>query len=482
MKKLLLLGLLLIISSCAKDDGENGGDNLISVTVTDLQFNQATIEWTRPSLADGTVIYEIVLNNEVIVSNRTGTSYVIRNLSPVTDYTGIVKALDETGQETFGEFSFTTRAIGATTIHNGAYGLRYQFQVDNLAASNITTITGELSISSTDIVDLSPLTDLVSIGSLKIIQTSLTNLDGLENVSVSGETRNLNIWGNDQLENISAITLRNSEFDSVRLEDNHVLQTISGIRIAENGILNLSKLPITSLSGLQTASSINFVKLDRLNNLEDISALQALTNIDNLEIRTASNLTTLNGLQNLTTCGTLQLIGLTSLLSLEELSGLISCSYLNLASLWSLQSLEGLNGITRLDKLSVYGMTTLTSLHGLHNLTEIGMTPGTYPGDRVFSIFSSNITDLTGLTNLTHVRNIAIGYCDAMTSLEGTNIINSWNINSDKRLEIFWNPVLTDYCGLSEFVQNTNLNAWSIYANAYNPSIGQITDPVECSQ
>ena len=69
-----------------------------------------------------------------------------------------------------------------------------------------------------------------------------------------------------------------------------------------------------------------------------------------------------------------------------------------------------------------------------------------------------------------------------LTSLEGTSITNSWNINSDKRLEIIWNPVLTDFCGLTEFVQNTTLNAWAIYGNDYNPSINQVMDPAECSQ
>ena len=359
-------------------------DNTMTVNIIDIQVNQATIEWTRPSLAEGMVIYDVVLENEVVGSNRTGTQFVIQNLSPLTEYSGFVKALDETGKETFGDFNFTTRAIGGTEIHIGGYGLTNQNQVESLAASNITTITGQLSISSSEVTDLSPLTDLVSIGSLRIIQTSLVNLNGLDNVTLSAEPKSLNVWGNNQLENISAITISNSEFDSVRLEDNHALQNISGIRMAENGSLNLSKLDFTSLSGLQTGSSINDLILDRLINLEDISALQSLSSIGNLDIGQAYNLSSLSGLQNLTTCGTLQLEGLSSLLSLEELSGLNSCSSLHLAALWSLTSLEGLNGITRLDKLFLAGLTALNSFNGLNNLTEIGMTPGTYPGETVF--------------------------------------------------------------------------------------------------
>ena len=127
-------------------------------------------------------------------------------------------------------------------------------------------------------------------------------------------------------------------------------------------------------------------------------------------------------------------------------------------------------------------MTELNSLNGLNNLTEIGMTPGIYPGDDIFTINTSNITDLTGLTNLTHVRNIEIRSCNALTSLEGTLLTDTWNIDSDKRLRILSNPVLTDFCGLTEFVQNANLNFWVINGNAYNPSISQIMDPEECSQ
>ena len=460
MKKLLLLLAVLMLASCSEDDTENLGSNLISIEVTDLQFNQATLEWTRPSLAEGTVLYEVVLDNQIIVSSITGTSFVIQNLSPETTYSGFVKALDETGQETFGEFSFTTRVIGGNTVHNGGYGLRYQFQVDNLAASNITIITGQLSINSGDITDLSPLTDLVSIGSLKVTNTSLANLDGLENVIISNEPKTLNIWGNDQLENLNAITVSNSEFDWVRLEDNLALQNISGIGIAENGVLRLIRNnSITSLSGLRTGSGISFLLLNRLPNLENISALQSLNRIDDFEIYDANSLSSLNGLQNLTSCSSVQLI-----------------------EMESLTSLEGLNGITTLDKLYLSGMPGLNSLNGLNNLTEIGMEPGNYPGDDIFILNRLNITDLTGLTSLTLVRNIDISGCDALTSLEGTSLTDSWNIDSDKRLRILSNPVLTDFCGLTEFVQNANLNVWVINGNAYNPSIGQIMNPEECSQ
>lgn len=459
MRKLLFLLITFVFLGCSSDDNENGGDNLITVSVTDLQFNQATLEWTRPSLAEGTVIYEVVLDNEVIVSNRTGTSYVIQNLMPTTEYSGFVKALDETGQETFGEFNFTTRAIGGSNVHTGGYSLRYQFQVDNLAASNITTITGRLDINSSDITDLSPLTDLASIGSIKITQTNLVNLDGLQNVTLSQEPKILNIWGNDQLENIDAITVLNSEFDFVRFEDNLALQNISGIGIAENGILRLIRNnSITSLSGLRTGTSISYLELDRLSNLEDISALQSLNRIDDLEIYEANSLSSLNGLQNVTSCGSVKL------------------SRMN-----SLTSLVGLNGITTLDKLYLGTMNSLNSLNGLNNLTEIGMTPGTFPGDNVFNLSALSITDLTGLTNLTRARNIRITSCGALTSTEGSGITDSWNINSDKRLEVFNNPLLTDFCGLTEYVQNANLNAWAIYGNAYNPSIVQIMDPEECS-
>ena len=406
---------------------------------------------------------------------------MISGLFPETEYSGFVKALDETGKETFGDFIFTTRAVGGIEVHQGNYGLRYQFQVDNLANSNITTITGELIINGVEVTDLSPLTDLVSLGGLKITYSGLQNLNGLENVTFNGENKVLNIYGNELLDNVQAIGAGNSEFDFVRLEDNDALQSVAGIRVSENGTLKLSKLPITSLSGLQLGPNIDYMQLDRLTSLNDISSLLSLTSADRFEIRSATNLVSINGLQNLTACRELSFIGLTNLQSITELSNLTSCSSLTL-SLRNIPSLDGLGGITSLDKLHLGSMDNLNSLDGLSNLTEVGMTPNTYPGENVFYISGLNVTDLSGLSNLTRVRNIVLSYNENLTSLNGTAITNSWNINSDKRLQVIWNPVLSDYCGITEFIQNAGINASAVYGNAYNPTLEQIMNPAECSQ
>ena len=74
LKNIVTVVIAFILIGCSSDDsGDNNQQgnvpNVMTITLKRLNFDRATIEWTRPSNASsGTVLYEIVLNNQEMKS------------------------------------------------------------------------------------------------------------------------------------------------------------------------------------------------------------------------------------------------------------------------------------------------------------------------------------------------------------------------------------------------------------------------------
>ena len=166
-----------------------------------------------------------------------------------------------------------------------------------------TAITGSLTISNSNLSNLTGLENITSIGGdLRIFENStLKNLTGLENLtSVGGD---LEIFDNDALTSLTGL-------------DN--LTSVGGyLLIRENTVL-------TNLSGLENITSVGGSLY-----ISDNGALTSLTGLDNLtsvggylNIYNNAVLTSLSGLQNLTSVGGYLYISSNDALTSLEMTGL----------------------------------------------------------------------------------------------------------------------------------------------------------------
>ena len=224
--------------------------------------------------------------------------------------------------------------------------LNTQAQVDSFQAAygSCDTVSGNLMITGDDIVDLTPLADLVSVGGLFVQRNPLlTNLDGLDGLSSITYARSwLSINTNPSLSNIDALSSVTSVAGSLFIGSNASLTSVDG------------------LSGIASFTG-------------------------DLEIVDNPMLTDLNGLSGLKTEhleGRLVIVRNDALANLNGLSGIISIGnyYLNqgsggglvIAGNVSLNSLDGLSNVTTIDGDLRIVSTALQNLDGLSNLTALG--------------------------------------------------------------------------------------------------------------
>lgn len=128
-------------------------------------------------------------------------------------------------------FIFFT-AIQAQTF-TGNLNISSQSQLDIL--STYTEVTGYVDISGADIIDLSKLSSLTTVGGRLYIgsNTVLTNLDGLSSLTTLGE--DINIYANAALTNLDGLSSLTTVGDYLEITDNAVLTEFCGIYPLING-------------------------------------------------------------------------------------------------------------------------------------------------------------------------------------------------------------------------------------------------------
>lgn len=244
-------------------------------------------------------------------------------------------------------------------VCSGNVFLSSQAEVD---AFDCSEVTGMLLIEGADISDLSPLTNLVSVGGRLSVRenAALTTLSGLENLSSVGGT--FSVFNNPELASLSAL---------------ESLSTVVDLNITSNPLL-------LSLAGLEGLTSI----VSTLQ-ISDNAALQSISGLQNLEsvgeiIRIAYNasLLSLVGLENVSSVGfDLQISHNDALLSLVGLDNIVSVGRgLEIVENDAVQSLSGLDSLTSIGKENcglfcisdIEGNDSLTSLSELSNLTYVG--------------------------------------------------------------------------------------------------------------
>ncbi|SEQ59009.1 hypothetical protein [Neolewinella agarilytica] len=213
---------------------------------------------------------------------------------------------------------------GQTVVcNNAANSLNTQADVDALGALNCTEINGRLGIYGSDITDLTPLSSITSCLDLVVANSSLTTLDGLENV----EATLIEIRDNDLLTDIDAV-LGNDTLVALRILRNDNLTTINWPNLKFIDPQINGDFHIIPGNGL---SSVSFPNLERVegrfileesrdqgvtydfsslravrdltiedSNLSDLSAFPSLEEVDDFNLLN-TNIPTLSGLSSLTT-------------------------------------------------------------------------------------------------------------------------------------------------------------------------------------
>jgi hypothetical protein len=150
-----------------------------------------------------------------------------------------------------------------------------QTQMDGFRAlyTNCTVFNMNVRVDGESITNLNGLSDMTSIGAdLTILRTSITDLTGLENlVSVTG---------------------------SIRLIDNSLMTSLSGLgNLTSAGGLTISQ-PITSLHGLTSLTNLSGLGLDNTK-VSDLSGLENVTGLRGLSFVGNSLLENIDALDNL---------------------------------------------------------------------------------------------------------------------------------------------------------------------------------------
>lgn len=236
MKQVLVLLSFFIVLGCGSDDstdttggGTTGGGSTYNfamvVTVDDIDLYEATISWNAPLPSEwGSVVYRVVVNNEVIADGLQGTSYTLTGLDDNRGYNGTVFATGINGDETFAHFALTTLPY---TIHHGTLVITTQEEVDDFYYTNCYS----LYIDGSDITDLSPMTSLMYTSSISINNTSIGSLEGLDNFLGS---YHITIKNNPNLEDISAISAAYPGAWNTIIENNTSLTSVPDLAVTSD--------------------------------------------------------------------------------------------------------------------------------------------------------------------------------------------------------------------------------------------------------
>jgi hypothetical protein len=342
----------------------------------------------------------------------------------------------------------------------GNYYFFSQVDVDNFQADypGCSDLQGDVSITGSDIVNLSGFSEVTSIaGDLNIgryyNRTSvgnpmLTSLSGLENLTQVGGT--LMIINNDTLSSLNGLDNLSSIGNDLLIgivytfpaKNMGALTSINalGSLASIGGELYISNTSLTSLDGLDSVSSVGSnITIYSNNYLSNISSLAMLTSITGRLAIAYNAITSLTGLNNVSTIGGNVYIDHNH--SLKNFEGLENLSYVG-NGVWifdndSLASFEGLNNLEHIDGyLDIWDNPSLLSLSGLENLDSIGS---------YLHISKNALTSLTALSGLQSIKGtLNIVYNDNLTSLSG---IDNLFTDSISELKLFYNSHL-QICGV----------------------------------
>ena len=508
--------LLLFIVSCNKEDDSNNSEPELGLPVietfnaTDLSLYSVTlagriIDHGNSNISEvGIVVSESSLPtvennlNKFIIEpdSSGGFSIVITSIPSSTTFYVRAYGINDDGTGYGNEIEFTSLA---DNIYEGDIILSNQQQVNDFGSNNYTTINGSLEITGS-VTSLEPLNSIIIVNQgFKIINTaSLQNLEGLENLKITGNIfpHGFAIENNSALQSLTGLNGLEATRGEFTIIDNNLLTNLEGLnnlRASGAGTYFFIKgcNNLRSLTGLENLSFIGgTLTLDSNNLLNDLTALRNLTFIgEALRITNNASLSSLNGFDNLTTVE--ETIYIENNSNLRSLSGFLSLNHsygISIKSNNALTSLSGFENFTSLGGIYVQYNDAIESLQGLNNVVSL---------DEFSVKYNQNLSSLAGLDNVTSTEAFNISYNPSLQTLSGLENLNSitggttttisYNfgltslagldnlVETTTNFRIYSNTILTDFCPLKNLFENGLHNGtWEVTYNAINPSIQDI--------
>lgn len=262
--------------------------------------------------------------------------------------------------------------------------LTSQAEVDDFQANHgpgCDTIVSMLTISGASITDLTPLAGLTTAGwnsTLLISGTSVTSFAGLEGLT---SVFFFEISGNTLLTDISALASLVTHSSALLINGNTSLTNL-------NGLENVTELPIgglfiernsnlTDLSGVSNITSIGAsLVIDDNDSLVNLNDLAGLTHVpSNMSVSRNDALTDISALGNLVDFESIFYLQFNSQLAqLGDLSNMTNLAGLNIRSNSSLNNVDGFSGLKTIadSGLSISYNNSLNNLNGLAALEASG--------------------------------------------------------------------------------------------------------------
>ena len=236
----------------------------------------------------------------------------------------------------------STYFSSAQTFQGDVY-LHYQSDVDTFAANGYTRINGKLVIGDTlnfsnvntntsNITDLSALITLNTIDSSLIIKGAhdLLTLNGLDSLTHVGKS--VSFYFNLSLQSLNGLGNIDSIPNHMMLNYCNALNNLQGLEDIQyiNRLILSGNQSITSLQGIETHTSFDFLILINNPILNTLSALSNLTNITSgITMLKNNSLTSLSGLNNLESINTIRIKENESLEDFCALSTMYDNGYLD---------------------------------------------------------------------------------------------------------------------------------------------------------
>ncbi len=462
MKKLLppLLVLLLAFNGCKKEqptdpDPITSPTPTTGTTTVQQPAAQATVTAVSPSTGtSGTVVTVTGTNFGTSTTNVRvvfhGFAGTVQSVTPTE--IKVVVPVTTTGDVVV-SVNLQTISTGITFTYipgpyvSGNVALATQAEVDDFAALNKgkqLQINGNLTIGrlgSKDITSVTGLSNITSVsGNIFISSTAITEASFLNTITAAGD---ISIYNSG----FTTLSFNNLKLfsGSFTLNNLNSLTSISFNSLTTVNALYLYSCPLLTdvsfLNNLTSAGSIFFynvgvtkITVDKLTTLTGDLTLQVITNLNSVSFKSLNNIT---GALYVSAC--LQLSN-ANFDNLSSVSGKLTLAGTNLADLNTFSSLQTLGS------LNVEYNSALSNLQGLAHVTALSL-PAIAAGSSVSTSTRLNGIYITGNSKLT-----------SLTGLQ--------NIQSAPVVYISDNAVLNDFCPLKAPI--TLCSALPVYSYTYN--------------
>lgn len=361
MKKILLLIGLVFGISCSNDD--NNGSKL-TITVEPINSLDVTISWSLEG-GDGQTLYRIVFNDETIEDGYNGNQYTFSDIQNDTNYSGVVFAISENGDDTFANFNFTTKG----DVWYGDLYIGSPYEADNF---NFRVVTGVLNITLVE--DMTKFTSLEQVGDIVLSRLPITSLSALGNISsFTNRFGTIAINNCPNLNDVTALSNLASSMSGIIIRDAPSLDNLNGLGMVNGGSLVLENTNISSLQVLNNVTQLNRLRLVDVPNITSLTELNIAGEMVDLTL-SRLNLSNLNGLNSV-----------------------VSIEHFEISSLEGISNLDGLDSWNSVHSINIFGCGQLSTLDGA-NLSSAFHLNDTRP--RLWIRHNVNLTDLCGFKAL----------------------------------------------------------------------------------